>query len=174
VYSFFLLCSTSFCSGGYYFFLPTNSEFGLFVFFSESLIYIITSFISVRLFLHFQQHSGLVMSLSFWMSSRYLSAGFHFPSSTSWGGPRDDGVGWGNRPRLLGKFTPLFLFNSLFSCQVILFWILVFFSWPDWSLRFPPRPAYLPLSSNPWSPQLALQVLPLVLLQQEPLPRTLN
>lgn len=126
MYSFFLLCSTSFCSGGYYFFLPTNSEFGLFVLFSESLIYIITSFISVLFFLHFQQPSGLVMSLSLWMSSRCFSAVFYFPSSTSWRGLREDGDGWGNPTRLLGNFSPLFLFNGLFGWQVILFMSLGF------------------------------------------------
>ena len=30
------------------------------------------------------------------------------------------GVGWGNLPRLLGDFTPLFLFNGLFGRQGVL------------------------------------------------------
>lgn len=32
----------------------------------------------------------------------------------------DEGVGWGNLPRLLGDFTPLFLFNGLFGRQGVL------------------------------------------------------
>lgn len=40
--------------------------------------------------------------------------------STSRGGLGDEEVGWGNLPRLLGDFTPLFLFNGLFDRQGVL------------------------------------------------------
>jgi hypothetical protein len=45
---------------------------------------------------------------------------------TGWGGVGWGGVGWGNLPRLLGDFTPLFLFSGLFGRQGVLLLRLVF------------------------------------------------
>ena len=61
------------------------------------------------------------------------------------------GVGWGNLPRLLGDFTPLFLFNGLFGRQGVL---LLCPSFLQLGLvkagHFPPCPACLPFSYNSW------------------------
>ena len=87
------------------------------------------------------------------------------------------GIGWGNLPRLLGNFTPLFLFNDLFGWQGFL---LMGLGFRQLGLietgDFPPMAdlyaIFLQLVES--CSKLVLQFLPLALLQQETYPVSLN
>lgn len=78
-------------------------------------------------------------------------------------------MGWGNLPRLLGDFTPLFLFNGLFGRQGVLLLRLGFLQLGLIEAGDFPMSVLSAIFLQLVDPhsELMLQMLPLALLQQE-------